>query len=465
MHNLQNDDESQITGVTSTLPGELPTETFSYDSLYNRIADFNGASTYDPKKLVLQEDWKYQYSSENQLLSVKRLEPGNPTPVHEVSFLYDPMGRRMEKRVIDRAAPSDAVKTFTRRYLYDSQEIFAETNGENALLARHTHSSLRTDDVLATHVTAAGITAGMAQAPGSYFYLKDHLGSVTDVVSSAGLHVLHYAYSAFGTIMGIQDAAANDVAASPPLRIAYTFAGREFDAETGLFYNRARYYDPGAGRFLQRDPHPGMLRHPGTVVNSYAYVLNNPLNLTDPSGKFIHLLFAAIGAIGAFLNSAIGGAIAVGVIGGVFNIFGADPKGSGPMKALSFLVGALTFGLGALAISALAVPLIAAGTVGTIAAGAGIAAGIGFSAGFLNNVGNQAIFTGKVDLERAAYAGVSSGIFTLATLGLGAALGGGLRGILVDHGGAIASGYCVDTGGVPQEKNEISFGVCPAFGF
>ncbi len=82
MLNLQNDDESQITGVTSTLPGELSTETFSYDSLYNRIADADGASTYDPKKLVLQEDWKYFYTFDgNGNLTQKVEKAGFPNSV------------------------------------------------------------------------------------------------------------------------------------------------------------------------------------------------------------------------------------------------------------------------------------------------------------------------------------------------------------------------------------------------
>ena len=113
--------------------------------------------------------------------------------------------------------------------------------------------------------------------------------------------------------MGIQDAAANDVSASPPLRTAYSFAGREFDSETGLFYNRARYYDPGVGRFLQKDPHPGELDDPSTVVNSYAYCGNNPLNYVDPSGE----LFFLIPIFAAFLGSVIGTAVAGAVVGAI----------------------------------------------------------------------------------------------------------------------------------------------------
>lgn len=59
----------------------------------------------------------------------------------------------------------------------------------------------------------------------------------------------------------------------------YTFTAREYDSETGLYYYRARYYDPVAGRFITRDP----IGFEGGI-NQYAYVLNNPVNYTDPEG-------------------------------------------------------------------------------------------------------------------------------------------------------------------------------------
>jgi len=62
---------------------------------------------------------------------------------------------------------------------------------------------------------------------------------------------------------------------------SYTFTGREYDPESGLYYYRARYYDPNIGRFLQEDPIKGILKKPQSL-NLYPYASNNPINYTDP---------------------------------------------------------------------------------------------------------------------------------------------------------------------------------------
>ena len=59
------------------------------------------------------------------------------------------------------------------------------------------------------------------------------------------------------------------------------YTGREFDTETWLYYNRARYYSPELWRFINRDP-----IWIKDNVDLYSYVGNNPVNYTDPSGMF-----------------------------------------------------------------------------------------------------------------------------------------------------------------------------------
>ncbi|MGE4287010.1 MAG: RHS repeat-associated core domain-containing protein, partial [Phycisphaerae bacterium] len=62
----------------------------------------------------------------------------------------------------------------------------------------------------------------------------------------------------------------------------YMFTGRRYDEESGLYYYRARMYNPGLGRFLQSDP-MGYI----DTVNPYAYCANNLVNFVDPGGKFL----------------------------------------------------------------------------------------------------------------------------------------------------------------------------------
>ena len=81
------------------------------------------------------------------------------------------------------------------------------------------------------------------------------------------------------------------------------YTGRELDRETGLYYYRARYYDPEIGRFVSEDP----LRF-AAGVNFYAYVENNPVNFNDPSGEC-----PLGGLICGGIAIGIGGVIGVGV--------------------------------------------------------------------------------------------------------------------------------------------------------
>jgi RHS repeat-associated protein len=84
----------------------------------------------------------------------------------------------------------------------------------------------------------------------------------------AGDTVEVYEYSIFGQV----------AASDPNHPNRFLFTGREFDSETGLYYYRARYYNPYIGRFLQTDP-------AGQGMNSYAYCGNDPICRIDPSGE------------------------------------------------------------------------------------------------------------------------------------------------------------------------------------
>ena len=63
---------------------------------------------------------------------------------------------------------------------------------------------------------------------------------------------------------------------------SYGYAG-EWTDSSGLQYLRARYYSPSTGRFISKDPFPGLLTQPASLT-PYVYTLNSPALLTDPSG-------------------------------------------------------------------------------------------------------------------------------------------------------------------------------------
>ncbi len=103
-------------------------------------------------------------------------------------------------------------------------------------------------------------------------YQTDGLGSVRALTDGTGTVVQTYLTDAFGVPTATQGSS------SQP----FGYTGQQRDGD-GLVYLRARFYDPGSGRFLSRDPFAGMTVAPQSL-NRYSYVQNNPVNASDPSG-------------------------------------------------------------------------------------------------------------------------------------------------------------------------------------
>ena len=186
----------------------------------------------------------------------------------------------------------------TRKYAYNGDNITFDFDGNNQLLARHTHSPLMPDDILSSEISSDGVSAGMAQNSGEVFYLKDALGSVSTILNSSGGVLQKYDYSVYGKEFSIKDGSGVDITAAPLVATSFSYTGREYEPELGIYYYRARYYDPSIGRFLQQDP--GAKMSAITIVNRFAYVGNNPAKFSDPTGR-IFGIDDAVFIIGAMI--------------------------------------------------------------------------------------------------------------------------------------------------------------------
>ncbi len=127
----------------------------------------------------------------------------------------------------------------------------------------------------------------------NYTFHHDHINSITALTGHTGTVEETTNYDAFGSPGLTLPGTGNDL----------LFTGRQYDQATGLYYYRARFYDPEIGRFTSEDP-LGFK----AGVNFYAYVNNNPINRNDPSGN-------CPSCIGALTSVVLGGAIR-GLTGG-----------------------------------------------------------------------------------------------------------------------------------------------------
>jgi RHS repeat-associated protein len=99
------------------------------------------------------------------------------------------------------------------------------------------------------------------------YFIEDHLGSTRALADTSGNMTTNLVYDSFGNVT------------SGSALTRYSYTGREADADTGLLYYRARWYDAQSGRFASEDP-IGL----AGGINGFAYVGNNPLKFNDPSG-------------------------------------------------------------------------------------------------------------------------------------------------------------------------------------
>jgi len=160
----------------------------------------------------------------------------------------------------------------TNVLIYDGPHVIAEVDATGGLKRSYAYGP-GIDQAVSMAVYSGGATS----APTVYYYLRDRLGSVLALTDANGNIVESYRYDAWGRTT-VYDAGGNQLVQSA-VGNRICFQGREISWGTGLYYFRARWYDPVTGRWLSPDP-IGI----NGGLNQYVFCANNPANNIDPSG-------------------------------------------------------------------------------------------------------------------------------------------------------------------------------------
>jgi RHS repeat-associated protein len=281
----------KIYELTHVTQGANTTESYSYDPVGNRLTSLgvpsytvnssneltgtsNASYTYDQNgnttsKTNSSGTTNYTWDFENRLTNVTLPGSGGTA-----TFKYDPFGRRIQKAFTQNGT------TTTTNYVYDGDDVTETTDQSGNVVAKYAQGQ-SIDEPLAETTSS-----------GTDYYEADGLGSITSLTSGTGTVVQSYTYDSFG----------NTTHSTGSLTNPFQYTAREFDSETGLYYYRARYYEPTTGRFLSEDP----IGWYGEDSNFYRYALNRPSMFIDPIGRTVYLCHRPVHLVGfwSFLNHA-----------------------------------------------------------------------------------------------------------------------------------------------------------------
>ncbi len=218
------------------------------DSLwYDRAGNLDSLKT---GKAGTVHSWGYDYDALNRLVTVRY------DGTLMARYSYDVLGRRIARRVYN--SGSGGTVRYSRYVYHGDQEAF-ETDSAGTIKNQYVWG-MGTDDLV-----------GVRDSAGTMYYAtKDKLGSIRALVRRDGTWQMSMRFGPYG--MGIDSAGTG-------IGLRYRWTGREYDAETGFYYFRARYYAPDQRRFVQEDPSG----YSGGV-NLYGYVNGRVLEQRDPSG-------------------------------------------------------------------------------------------------------------------------------------------------------------------------------------
>ncbi|MFD1988813.1 RHS repeat domain-containing protein, partial [Paenibacillus nicotianae] len=204
----------------------------------------NRKTLSDTQEASATKESSYSYDLDNKLIAATI--DGNKTTID-----YLPDGLRSQK----------TTGTTTTQYGYDAWKNVVSEKSSDGKQSTY----IRGDRVLVKKDQTASK---------DYYYLFNGHGDVVQMLDTSGAIVNSYGYDEWGNIVKQQETVSN----------TFKYAGEAYDSETGLYYLKARYYDPSQGRFLNEDSYEGQINNPLTL-NIYGYVSNNPLRYIDPTGN------------------------------------------------------------------------------------------------------------------------------------------------------------------------------------
>ena len=201
------------------------------------------------KTLPNGQMWRYAWDGAGQLACVSRPDG------YAVTFTYDALGRRVSKRFRGRVT----------KWVWDGNKVLHEWSelevGPGAGSAGEVLTWLFEEDSFAP---VAKLTA-----QGAYSVVCDHLGTPLELYDAQGRKTWQAQLDSYGAVREGRGQARD---------CPFRYQGQYEDQETGLYYNRFRYYDPQTGSYISQDP-IGL----GGGNKLYGYV-KNPMILIDPSG-------------------------------------------------------------------------------------------------------------------------------------------------------------------------------------